>query len=431
MMPFTLMRLIARLLIVTLLFPLLSAPVLAGDGTCTKKSRVCVEGPETRMISGYPVTRDCWRYESKYDCISQNYVDDCAPLVAQGCAQIGSSCIDYVDSDPSKCSLYEQTYQCKIADGDSKTITDCGGQTYCVDGTCFDAGYTPDGDFALAITGMEALRQAGNYMDPDTLTLFNGKNSKCRVTLGIFSCCKTNSMGSNQNNSDMMTSMGASLVKSFGTESIQYLGSTAVYDSLFQSDAPNFLINGMESILGGSGSSSVFSPSFSYFGLTVGYGAPAAGTTVLLGESGTFFVGFDPASFAIAIAIYIIMELVSCEQEEQILGMKRGQNLCVHVGTYCSKKVLGVCVQKKQSHCCFNSRISRLIAASGRAQLGKSWGNPKSPDCGGLTPAELQSVDFSLIDFSSVVADVKASLKIPDYAIDRATTKINSYYATP
>ncbi|MHB1439009.1 MAG: conjugal transfer protein TraN, partial [Thiobacillus sp.] len=230
---------------------------------------------------------------------------------------------------------------------------------------------------------------------------------------------------------DMMTSMGASLVKSFGTESIQYLGSTAVYDSLFQSDAPNFLINGMESILGGSGSSSVFSPSFSYFGLTVGYGAPAAGTTVLLGESGTFFVGFDPASFAIAIAIYIIMELVSCEQEEQILGMKRGQNLCVHVGTYCSQKVLGVCVQKKQSHCCFNSRIARLIAASGRSQLGKSWGSPQSPDCGGLTPAELQSIDFSLIDFSSVVADVKASVKIPDYAIDRATTKINSYYATP
>lgn len=431
MMPLTLMRLIARLLIVTLLFPLLSSPVLAGDGTCTKNSRVCIEGPETRMISGYPVTRDCWKYESKYDCISQNYVDDCAPLAAQGCAQIGSSCVEYVDGDPAKCSLYEQTYQCKVADGESKTITDCGGQTYCVDGTCFDAGYTPDGDFALAITGMEALRQAGNYMDPDTLTLFNGKNSKCRVTLGIFSCCKTNSMGSNQNNSDMMTSMGASLVKSFGTESIQYLGSTAVYDSLFQSDAPNFLINGMESILGGSGSSSVFSPSFSYFGLTVGYGAPAAGTTVLLGESGTFFVGFDPASFAIAIAIYIIMELVSCEQEEQILGMKRGQNLCVHVGTYCSQKVLGVCVQKKQSHCCFNSRIARLIAASGRSQLGKSWGSPQSPDCGGLTPAELQSIDFSLIDFSSVVADVKASVKIPDYAIDRATTKINSYYATP
>jgi len=178
MIPLALMRRIARLLIVTLLFPLLSSPVLAGDGTCTKNSRVCIEGPETRMISGYPVTRDCWKYESKYDCISQNYVDDCAPLAAQGCAQIGSSCVEYVNGDPAKCSLYEQTYQCKLADGESKTIMDCGGQTYCVDGTCFDAGYTPDGDFALAITGMEALRQAGNYMDPDTLTLFNGKNSK-------------------------------------------------------------------------------------------------------------------------------------------------------------------------------------------------------------------------------------------------------------
>jgi conjugal transfer mating pair stabilization protein TraN len=497
MMPFTLMRLIARILIVTLLFPLLSAPVLAGDGTCTKKSRVCIEGPETRMISGYPVTRACWKFENTYDCIAQGYVDDCKPLVDKGCAPIGSSCIDYVNGDPSgKCSLYEQTYQCKVADGATKTIKDCGGQTYCVDGSCFDAGYTPDGDFAIAITGMEALRQAGNYMDPSTLTLFNGSASKCRVTLGIFSCCKTNTKGSNQTNSSMMTSMGASLVKSVGSESIQYLGSTYMYDSLFQSDAPNFLINGFESVLG-TGSSSTFSPSLSYFGLTVGIGAPAAGTTVLLGSaeavaassaaaaaatataasaaataaataavgtaaaastaaaaaaataaadaaasaaaaaagtasaSGTAFLAFDPTSFAIAIAIYIITELVSCDQDEQVLGMKRGQNLCVHVGTYCSSKVLGVCVQKKQGHCCFNSRIARLIASSGRAQLGKSWGAPATPDCGGLTPAELQKVDFSLIDFSEVVADVVASVKVPDYAIDRAKTKIESYYTTP
>ncbi len=45
MMPLTLMRLVARLLMVTLLFPLLSSPVLAGDGTCTKNARVCIVGP--------------------------------------------------------------------------------------------------------------------------------------------------------------------------------------------------------------------------------------------------------------------------------------------------------------------------------------------------------------------------------------------------
>jgi len=431
----SMLRFIARVLIVTLAFPILSAPVLAGDGTCSKKSRACIEGPETRMISGYPVTRDCWKFESKYDCISQSYVDDCADLVANGCAQIGSSCIDYLDSDPSKCTLYEQTYQCKVATGATKTITDCGGQTYCVDGTCFDAGYTPDGDFAMAVTGIEALREAGNYMDPNTLTLFNGKNSKCRVTLGIFSCCKNNTAGSNQTNSDMLLAVGAQATKEIAGESVKYLGSTQVYDSLFQSDAPDFLVNGYGSLFNGTGLDTPFgsswSPSFSYFGITVGYGAPAAGTSVLVGNSGGFYIGFDPASFAIAIAIYIITELLSCEQDEQILGMKRGQNLCVHVGTYCSQKVLGVCVQKKQSHCCFNSRIARLIASNGRAQLGKSWGDPKNPDCGGLTPAELQMVDFSLIDFSEVMADVQASVKTPSAAVTRATDKINSYFSTP
>jgi len=484
--------------------------LMAGDGTCSKKSRVCIEGTETRLISGWPVTRDCWKYESTYDCLSQDYVDECTPLVDQGCAQIGSSCVDYLESNPTRCSLYEQTYQCKVADGESKTITDCGGQTYCVDGTCFDTGYTPDGDFAIAITGMEALRQAGNYLDPNTLTLFNGKPSECRIKLGIFNCCKNNTKGSDQNNSSMMTSLGVSTVTSIASESVQYLGSTAVYDALFQSDAPEFLIQGFESVMG-SGSSSSFSPSVSYFGLTVGIGAPAAGTTVLIGTaeaaaaataataaataataataaaaaataataaaaaavgtaaaastaaaaatataasatavaaattaataagaasgaaaaSGSVFVAFDPISFVIAIVIYIIVELMSCEMDEQVLAMKRGQNLCAHVGSYCSTEVLGACVVTKQAYCCFNSRIARLIAVNGRAQLGKSWGDPESPDCGGLTTAEIQLVDFSLIDFTEVLADVQANIKLPDQAVGRANDMIDSYYSTP
>ena len=406
----------------------------AGDGTCSKLSRICVEGPETRTISGYPVTRSCWKYESKYDCISQNYVDDCTDLIDQGCAQIGSTCVDYVDDNPSKCSLYEQTYQCRIASGATRTITDCGGQTYCVDGTCFDAGYTPDGDFAMAVTGIEALREAGNYMDPDTLTLFNGHASDCRVTLGIFSCCKNNTQGSNQANSNMMTDLGISAVKSFASESVSYLGSRYVYDSLFQSDAPNILVNGFASLIGDGGSVAdmTFTPSIGYFGLSVSYGGATAGMawSSQLGSSG-FYVGFDPTSFAISIAIYVITELISCDQDEQILGMKRGQNLCVHVGTYCSKKVLGVCVQKKQGHCCFNSRIARLIASSGRAQLGKSWGKPKNPDCGGLTPAELLMVDFSQINFTEVVGDIVAGVKTSTPAVTRATDKINNYFTTP
>ena len=76
-----------------LMVALYSFPVqlLAGDGTCSNKVRTCIEGPETRMISGWPVTRSCWKYESKYDCISQNYVDECGPLVDQGVPRLDQS----------------------------------------------------------------------------------------------------------------------------------------------------------------------------------------------------------------------------------------------------------------------------------------------------------------------------------------------------
>ena len=122
---------------------------------------------------------------------------------------------------------------------------------------------------------------------------------------------------------------------------------------------------------------------------------------------------------------------MSCDEDEQILALKRGQNLCYRVGSYCSKKVLGVCVQKKQSYCCFNSRLARLVAVAGHAQLGKSWGSSKNPSCGGFTTAEIALIDFSQINFSEVIGEFKSKVKIPDYAIGRAQEKIESYYAPP
>ncbi len=31
---------------------------------CEKISEVCVDGPSTKMISGWPVTRACWQYKA-------------------------------------------------------------------------------------------------------------------------------------------------------------------------------------------------------------------------------------------------------------------------------------------------------------------------------------------------------------------------------
>nr|WP_255573934.1 conjugal transfer protein TraN [Erythrobacter sp. SCSIO 43205] len=53
------------------------------------------------------------------------------------------------------------------------------------------------------------------------------------------------------------------------------------------------------------------------------------------------------------------------------------QGLCAYVGTYCSKKVLGVCVTKRKAYCCFESKLSRILQEQGRKQLPKPWDEPK------------------------------------------------------
>ena len=169
-----------------LLFGMMST-VHAAD--CQKTSESCVEGPETRNIGGYPVHRDCWRYRSQFSCVSQAMSDDCQPLRDRGCSQVGSSCID--TSPLGACMLYEQTWQCRVASGSSSTITNCGGQQFCLDGHCFDTGNVPDADFAKMVTAMEVQREAGKYVDPNTLVVFQGYDNRCRKKLfGLVNCCK-------------------------------------------------------------------------------------------------------------------------------------------------------------------------------------------------------------------------------------------------
>src|SRR3546814_6900685 len=62
----------------------------------------------------------------------------------------------------------------------------------------------------------------------------------------------------------------------------------------------------------------------------------------------------------------------------------RGSGMCVEVGSYCSSKILGICVQKSRSHCCFNTKLGRIIQEQGRPQLksfADGWGPVKTPNC--------------------------------------------------
>lgn len=361
----------------------LAAPLAAGDGTCQREDARCVDGPATKLVSGYPVYRECWRFEERYTCVGEAFASDCGELTARGCGQIGSSCLDTLPD--GSCAAYEQQYECGFGTRPATTVLDCGTQAFCLDGSCFDAGYPRDPDFGRAVAMKELLREAGSYLDPATHRVFRGVASTCAVRLfGLGNCCKSRGGGSSLSNNHVLGNV-------FNNAS-GFLHSTYLYDMLFASDMPDFLFSGLASVMGLG--TAAWAPSVSFYGVTATF------------AEGTVVIAFDPWSAALAVVVYVVTQALECDQAENLLAMRRGQNLCTHVGSYCSSKILGACITKKEAHCCFNSRLARIINAQGRAQLGRGYGDPKSPDCSGFTVAELQGLDFSRMDLSEFYAEI-------------------------
>lgn len=387
----------------TLALALLGLSVSVGAADCEKLSEVCVEGPETREISGYTVYRECWRYRAQFTCLSQTVNDDCQPLRDRGCSQIGSKCID--TGPRSTCAVLEQTWQCKVSGGTSSTITNCGGQQFCLDGRCFDTGYAPDTDFAKSVALLEAQREAGHYLDPNTLELFKGYDNRCRKKLfGLTNCCKgASGAGTMFSNVSMISGAGGKVLGA--------VGSTYTYDSLFASDAPQWVLDGFEALFGVGGGSSALA------------GVLAGDLSVEL-----FVQSLVPGPWTIVMLIIQFSGILDCDQDEQVLAMKRDARLCTQVGSYCSQKLLGSCMETKEAYCCFNSRLARIINEQGRTQLAKGWGAPQSPDCSGFTIAQLQGLDFSRMDLSEFYADIAPTLPNLGAMQQRAQQKIESYY---
>jgi conjugal transfer mating pair stabilization protein TraN len=120
-----------------------------------------------------------------------------------------------------------------------------------------------------------------------------------------------------------------------------------------------------------------------------------------------------------------------CSSAERQLDAKDDKGLCHKVGTYCSDRVLGVCVTRKDAYCCFQSKISRILQEQGRPQIGKPWRTPRTETCEGFTIYEFQQLDLSVMDFSEVYAEFQDAARLPDEAAALADikAKIEAYYA--
>ena len=107
--------------------------------------------------------------------------------------------------------------------------------------------------------------------------------------------------------------------------------------------------------------------------------------------------------------------LARCSSEEKALGKAKENKLTVSIGEFCSKKVLGVCIEKKRSYCQFDSKLAQIVQQQGRnGQLHVGFGKASSPDCRGITQTELQQINFEALDFSNFFDDLQKNKKIPD-----------------
>lgn len=144
------------------------------------------------------------------------------------------------------------------------------------------------------------------------------------------------------------------------------------------------------------------------------FSAGASASDAAASGAHALVAGFDPTSIAISLAVNFIIEVLlqGCDQEDMETGMLRGSGMCHEVGSYCTASFLGICLQKAKSHCCFNTKLGRIIQEQGRPQLKNfnaiGWGPVKAPNCRGFTPEEFQSLDFSKMDLSEYYADIES-----------------------
>jgi conjugal transfer mating pair stabilization protein TraN len=386
------------------------AALAAAD--CQKSGEVCVAPHQTRLIGGVSVQRDCWEYRATYQCRSKQYSNDCQPLKDRGCAQIGSVCIDLLSN--GSCQTFEQRFQCLDQPSRTEQHTRCQTASFCPSGdACFATASVPDADMGKVAAMIETAREAGAYgPGPNSTEVFKGFAEECSIKgIGgttLNNCCRAKSGGDRLTNKALLGAGVAGAV-----------GSPYVFDSLFQLTDSSVLQHGVAAagdwaVLLGNGSVDSL---FSTFGFTFEFSL----------ANGLQITAFDPVSFGVAIGLMLIEPMLSCSNKESLVSLQRGQGLCVHTDTYCSQRVLGVCVERKERHCCFNSKLAKLINRQGRAQLGLPLNS-----CSGFTQAQLQQLDFAKMDLTEFMADVKPkqvdTTQMTGKATSTVTQKIKDYY---
>ncbi|OEE72846.1 type-F conjugative transfer system mating-pair stabilization protein TraN [Vibrio genomosp. F6] len=153
---------------------------------CKPQPEQCIEGEETRIIEGVSVTLPCWKYETLYQCEMDNTCDaiqECEEVSRECSLQQNGVCVE------EKVTKECQETSCKI------TQMECGEQSFCLDGDCYEATPTLNDEFDQSAAALAGLAAAAEGLG-NPPKIFTGNAMKCDIKLAGFNdCCKDSGWG--------------------------------------------------------------------------------------------------------------------------------------------------------------------------------------------------------------------------------------------
>ena len=110
---------------------------------------------------------------------------------------------------------------------------------------------------------------------------------------------------------------------------------------------------------------------------------------------------------------------LNCRDEEKQLAKAIEEKRAFYVGEYCAEKDI-ICLKHKESWCVFPSKLASIIQIEGRYQqlginFGGAWGETNAANCRGLTPEELERINFSSLDLSPIEKEMVARMNPPKH----------------
>ena len=98
----------------------------------------------------------------------------------------------------------------------------------------------------------------------------------------------------------------------------------------------------------------------------------------------------------------------ACSDGEFDLAVQREIGACSYAGTYCSKKVLGTCLKRREAYCCYKSPMSKMLRSSAEPGGELRHGSAKRPDCSGIPLDQIDRINWDQMDFNELAANMDA-----------------------